>query len=368
MMMMMFLRRLLHRPRAPVGEEDAEAGRAVVLLVLYLLAIGALHIAAMVVFEGMSAGNAAWLTLTTITTVGYGDVSAATTAGRVSTVVLVYIGGIFALAKGAGDYFDYRSSRRLRMLRGQWRWNMSDHILIVNAPATGAEAYFDTLVRQFRDSAWGRERPVLILTDIWPEGLPAGLRSLDIVHVHGRATSRAALDAADASRAAAVIVLASDANDPVADSISFDVIHRLREINPDCPLLGECVDDRNRDRLRQAGASAVVRPLRSYPEMLVRALVAPGSEYIIENLFTSMGDECVRYEVAVSGVAWGKLASALILSGVGTPIAYAGADDAIACNPLAAEPVDARALYIMVKEGHAVDAGEVRRLAQDAAA
>ncbi len=37
------------------------------------------------------------------------------------------------------------------------------------------------------------------------------------------------------------------------------------------------MDDRNRDRLKRAGANAVVRPLRGYPDMIVRAIVAPGS-------------------------------------------------------------------------------------------
>ena len=356
------VRRLLRRPLAPSVQDDVAAARSIVLLVAYLLSIGVLHTLAMMTFEGLTPGDAAWLTVTTVTTVGYGDVSAASSAGRVSTVVLLYIGGIFALAKGAGDYFEYRASRRLRMIRGRWRWNMDDHILLINAPHDGAETYFNTLIKQFRDSGWGRDRPVMILTEAWPEGMPGSLQQLDVVHVHGRGDSDDALDQADAARAAAIIVLADEHADARADSIAFAVVHRLRDFNPDCPVLAECIDDGNRDRLRAAGATAVLRPMRGYPGMLVRAVVAPGSEFIIENLFTSKGDECVRYEVAVSGVAWGRLASELILNGVGTPIAFAADGDAIECNPLAAQPVEAKALYILVKEGHAVSDDEVRRL------
>ncbi len=308
-MILSFLRRVLGRKTTAV--DGTQARRAIVLLVLYLAAIGALHIAAMITFEGLSLGDAAWLTMTTVTTVGYGDVSAASAAGRASTVVLLYIGGIFALAKGAGDYFDYRASKRLDMIEGRWRWNLQDHVLLINAPAAGAELYFETLVRELRATDWGRERGVLILTEEWPRGLPASLRRLDIVHVQGRGDTEDGLRAADAASAAAIIVLTRETENG-SDGITFDIVHRLGALGRDGPVLAECVDDRNRARIRDAGATAVLRPMRGYPEMMVRAVIAPGSERLLIDMFTSGGDECVRYDVAISGVSWGELASALI--------------------------------------------------------
>lgn len=66
---------------------------------LLLIVLFALHIGFMMHYEGFSLGNATWLTLTTATTVGYGDMSAATTQGRLATVLLIYLGGIFILAR-----------------------------------------------------------------------------------------------------------------------------------------------------------------------------------------------------------------------------------------------------------------------------
>ena len=361
MAMLMYWRR---RRRLPVlGEVDP--GRAVSLLSLYLAGILCLHTAAMMLFEGLSPGDAAWLTATTITTVGYGDLSASSAAGRVATVALVYAGGIFVLAKGAGDYFDYRAARRQRMAKGQWRWNLKNHVLLINAPRSGAEQYFATLTRQFRETEWGRDRPVLILTEAWPDGLPASLRELGVAHVHGKGETEGGLEAADAARASAIVVLAGD-RAPATDSVTFDIVHRLRGAAG--PILAECIDDRNRARLREAGASTVMRPMRGYPEMVVRAVVAPGSEFIIENLFTAHGDECVRYEIEIGSTLWGELAAELIREGVGTPIAYAGAPGgAIACNPLGTEKVSATALYILVKEGSAASPERVRQIVERAA-
>src|SRR5689334_11913332 len=58
-----------------------------------------LHVVAMMAFEGLSLGDAIWLTFTTITTTGYGDFSAKTHAGRASTIALVYLSGIFMLTQ-----------------------------------------------------------------------------------------------------------------------------------------------------------------------------------------------------------------------------------------------------------------------------
>ncbi len=349
-----FFLRVFRRQRSAAHRSDLpRARRNLRALGLYLVAIGVLHIVAMMVFEGLSLGEAAWLTATTATTVGYGDMAAGTAAGRWSTVVLIYLGGIFALGKGAGDYFDYRASRRALKERGRWRWNLQDHVLFINAPSAGADTYFETLLRQFRETGWGASRGVLILARSWPMGLPVSLEELGVVHVDGGAETTGRLEAADARSAAAIVILAAEESNPVSDAITFDIASRLVEIGVEAPMVAECVDDLNRERLRRAGATAVIRPMRGYPEMTVRALVAPGSESIIENLFTRHGDECVRYETPISGIGWGRLATALLLGGSGTAIAYArAADGAIVTNPLPDDPVHASALYLIVKEGH----------------
>ena len=352
--MLEILLRSRWRKRKGLPNADvAGAWRRLVVLAAYLAAITIGHTLAMTAFEGLALGDAAWLTATTMTTVGYGDLSASTTAGRWSTVILIYVGGVFALGKGAADYFEYRANRRALKRRGLWRWRLKDHILIVNAPSAGANPYFETLLRQLRETGWGRKRGVLILSTSWPEGLPESLTRLGVVHVHGRAASDEKLEDSGAVDAAAVVVLANDEKDAASDGTAFDIVHRLVEMGAKGRIAVECVDDRNRDRLRDAGATTVMRPMRGYPEMLVRALIAPGSEAIIEDLFTRHGDECVRYEVSVAGVPWGRLAARLVSAGAGTALAYASAADGeVIVNPRPDRQVSASALFLMVKEGH----------------
>lgn len=87
-------------------------------------------------FENISFADSIWLSVTSITTVGYGDFSAASLGGRTATILLIYIVGIWLLAQLAGDFIEYRADKRDKMIKGLWRWkNMSDHILIINTPS-----------------------------------------------------------------------------------------------------------------------------------------------------------------------------------------------------------------------------------------
>ena len=37
-----------------------------------------------------------------------------------------------------------------KKLKGKWRWNMADHTVILNTPATDSEQYLKRLIMQFR--------------------------------------------------------------------------------------------------------------------------------------------------------------------------------------------------------------------------
>jgi len=108
--------------------QQVDIRRTLIRAGLYLLAVFALHSWIMVEVEGLRVDEAIWLTLTTVVTVGYGDFSAQTVPGRLATVILIYVGSIFVLFHVAADYFQYRSERKMAMLRGRWKWKMTSSI------------------------------------------------------------------------------------------------------------------------------------------------------------------------------------------------------------------------------------------------
>ncbi|MEN8167826.1 MAG: potassium channel family protein, partial [Pseudomonadota bacterium] len=175
-----------------------EMRRQLLISSCFLVTLFVLHTIAMMSFESLSPSDAMWLTLTTATTVGYGDISATTAGGRISTVVLLYFGGIFILAKTAGEYFDYRANSRLRKKCGNWKWNMNGHTLIVNTPSEDGERFFLRAIEQLRTSEEYREKLVLILTRRFPGGLPETLsRMSGLTHHNGDASDPGQLRAVD---------------------------------------------------------------------------------------------------------------------------------------------------------------------------
>lgn len=158
------------------------------------------------------------------------------------------------------------------------------------------------------------------------------------------------------------MLLAESDTDRASDGRTLDVIDRLREMGAKGRILAECVDDANRPRLRRVGADVVVRPMRGYPEIIVRALAAPGTEAILEDLFTSRGDECWRYDVDVTGWTWGELVSRMVMQDIGVPIAYRATNQRVVVNPAPQTVVEADKLFVLVREGNARPDAEITEL------
>ncbi|NKC10871.1 MAG: hypothetical protein GKR94_01285 [Gammaproteobacteria bacterium] len=350
-MNIIWIRRLMRRRRRRRWSHVVEQrlGQSLARTAVYLALIFAAHTVAMMTLEGMAPGDALWLTLTTATTVGYGDISAATALGRTATVVLLYAGGIFVVAKIAGDYFDYRNERRMRMARGEWEWDMDNHIVIINIPDEDPEHYLRVLIGQFRAAKVYQDAPIQILTPDFADGFPARMSELaEVVHYHAHGTEDEALRAVNVERARAVVVLSRSDYDHSCDSVTFDILHRLRSAGVAAPVLAECVRDTNRARLRRAGADIVIRPNRAYPGMVVRGFVAPGSEQLMEELFTSEGGEYRRLAVDIDCKPWAQVVIALIENDFGVAVAYEDRTGNVHASPAAAHAVNAQALFVMV--------------------
>lgn len=356
-----------HRRALRSVQSSSERRSKIMGLLLLLLGLVSLNVLAMMHFENLSIEDSIWLTLTTMTTVGYGDYSAATIGGRLTTIVLLYVFGIFMLAQIAGEWIDLRADRRERKRRGFWDWNMKNHILIINTPDVDGDRYLSLLVEQIRGSKSLKDHPIQIFSSNYPQGLPEDLNHKGVMLHSGAPEGRGQMSAVNVESADYVIVMAVDATDFRSDSITLDILDRLKQYDLSGYIIAECVQDENRDRLKKHGANAVIRPVRAYPELLVRALAAPGTETILEDLFKHDGVHSRRYNVSIPLQPWGKLAARILLAGLGTPLGYVDGVGQIITNPPANEEVDGDALFIMVNHDRIPEQEHIQQAVSDVA-
>jgi voltage-gated potassium channel len=301
---------------------------------LLLATLILIHTGGMMVLEALSFGDSLWLSITTVTTVGYGDYSAATWQGRILTTVFLYFFAIALLAQLAAEFFDYRTLIRNRKLKGLWRWkDMNDHLLIINTPNENTEQYLFKLIEQIRLTPEFETLPIQILTRKFENGLPDAIANKGVVHHRGVAENNDNLQAVNVSAAKYIIIIARDATDAISDSLTYDVLSRIREIGTNATIAVEVAQDINRQRMKKLDANVIIRPIRAYPELLVRSLVATGTEEVLENLFIHEGDHMVRLDFHFEKKIWSDIVCRFVTAGLGIPMAFIN-DDGVQVNPL----------------------------------
>jgi len=339
---------------------------------VWFLAVVVLHTFAMQKFEGMSLNDALWLTFTTMTTVGYGDLSAASDFGRVATVVLAYFIGIGLMAKLLGDFVSLRVEVRSAFIRGVRHRKWEGHLVILGTVKTDDVAYLKKLIDEICNDPSFADKPRVLVSHAYPDGLDEGLRARGLELVSKDPTTLEALRIARVDEAHAVLVLAPDAFEPASDGQVDLILKKLQEINLKGHVIAEAVAEDNRAVLRKQGERinqpvSIVRPLRVIPEVTAAAIITPGIEVLIDEMADQKGAHVIRANVNCTMV-WEDIRSRLRTAGIGNPIAYVDATKThmgaewIERAVLGTATVSAKAIFILAGEGVNVTDAEVAQV------
>lgn len=331
---------------------SSSIGKRITFLLSLLIILVSVNTVAMVVFEKMSIEDGLWMSLTTITTVGYGDVSPSTVYGRIITVVFLYAFAISALTLLISEIIEWRFLINDKKRKGFWTWkNMHNHIQIINTPNTDTERYLKRLVLEINNTESLKSHPIKLLSRKFSDGLPQSLNELKLLHRTGAAEQANMLNSINLEKADYIVLLARDAHDTLSDSITFDVLTQIKELNTNALcIVAEAVSDHNQARFKQAGADVVIRPIRAYPELVVRSMVSPGTETVIEDLLCASGDSLYREDVKFNDKQWIDIVTDSLQLNVGTPIAYI-VNGEIKMQPNANDVCSGDGLILLAKQG-----------------
>ncbi|NBC08797.1 MAG: hypothetical protein GVY26_16525 [Bacteroidetes bacterium] len=331
---------------------SALRGQIAILGLLFLLLM-LLHVLAMMLFEGLSLGDATWLTITTATTVGYGDISAATAAGRLSTALLMYLGGIFILAQLAGLVFEATAEKREQRLYGKLPINAQGHIVIFG----WREAYLTDTVRQIRSSIAPLHDADIIIVSDQMTPLPDPLIQQEVRHVVGPIYDSNTLDKA-AVRRAATVVISPEQEDYTADFTTLDLIQRLRAHGVQAPVIAELQDAARTEDARALGATHVQLFNPNYPDMLARSILAPGAEALVEEITKDSKTEMLVLHLPIATTA-GEIRKAV--HGTATLLGFPTSEDAYILHPDDSTTVKDHPLIFLVDTDRFGDTANARR-------
>jgi voltage-gated potassium channel len=246
-------------------------GRQLTKLLFALAAIAVVGTVGFMAIEEMSIVDAVYMTVITISTVGFGEIHTLTPEGRLFTIALVAAGvGIIGYRLGtmiefvvggqlSGIYRRRNMDRRIDRLRG--------HFIICGYGRVG-----EAVAREF-----GRHQAPFVVIDQGRESL-SRLADAGYLFVEGDATVDEVLIAAGVERAAGLVAAVD------SDAANTFVTLSARVLNPDLFIVARSNSDESLSKLEKAGASKVISPYsvsgRRMATMLLKPLVTDYLEVV----------------------------------------------------------------------------------------
>lgn len=239
---------------------------------LALIVLVSAGVYSFVEIENKSVIDALWLTMTSITTVGFGDVVPSTTAGRVVTIILM-LGGIGMLTYVAGTIFTGMLEGQLRDIWGKNKMmkeisKLRNHIVVCGAGRVGREVVAELLQENQRFVVI--EKDTVRLEELRAEG--------GLLFIAGDATEDKVLLSARVSLARGVITtLAEDAG-------NLMITIACKDFNPEARIVARANRPESIIRLKRAGADTVVCPSAIAGNRMALASLKPASVAFVETL------------------------------------------------------------------------------------
>ncbi len=264
--------RMPRRSRAPIAAVLRRVGLAlgIVLFVALVVRLGSGGYVD-VADGGISFLDALYYASVTVTTTGYGDITAVTSGSRLATIVLITPARILFLILVVGTTVEVLTEQsRLVLTTKRWSHQVNDHYLICGFGATGISAANDLISR-------GTDPDSIVAVDIDPEATQRATR-LGFVAIQGDASQQAVLRQAAIERAKAVIVA------PNRDDTAVLITLTARELNPDVHIVAGGREQENLHLLRQGGADEVVDATAAVGRMLGLGTHAPGLVRVLDDL------------------------------------------------------------------------------------
>ncbi len=238
------------------------------------------------VIEGWSFAEAMYMTIITLSTVGYGEVQKLSPIGRIFTIVVIVLGVGFVFYF-AGSVIQFMVEGRIREILGRHKLEkkirtQKGHYIICGYGRVGSNI-LESL----------RSKPIGIVVI---ERDPATIAKLDerkILYVAGEATDEENLIRANIQHARGLIAALKTDSDNVYVTLS------ARQLNPDLFIMARAGEERSEKKLIAAGADKVVCPYRMGAHRMAQTILRPTVTDFLELTLTETTRDIQMEEMPV---------------------------------------------------------------------
>jgi voltage-gated potassium channel len=258
--------------------------RLALLGILFLVVMSA-GTAGFVLVEGWSVYDAFYMTVITAYTVGYGEVHPLGPTGRLVAIGLI-LGGTGTLAYGMSMVTALVVEGELRNILGKRRMEkvlarLSGHVIVCGMGESGRH-----VIEEFRLT---RQPCAVIERD--PAGVKRMERFKEIPLVEGDATDEETLSRARIETARGLVTTLP------SDKDNLYVILTAREMNPRLRIVSRAIADESHEKLKKAGADAVVSANRIGGLRMASEMIRPHVVSFLDTMLRDSGGS-IRFEEA----------------------------------------------------------------------
>ncbi|WP_040954474.1 TrkA family potassium uptake protein [Virgibacillus sp. SK37] len=251
------------------------------LLIFVLLSAKAIQVIEPQTFT--SYFSALWWVMTSVTTVGYGDISPVTAGGQLFAMVIVYIVGIGIMGVAVGYVVDVYVEFKNKKESGKLAFKGKDHFVIINYTRRSKET-IQELLNMHED-----KQIVLIDEDI--EKVPFVHEHVHFVH--GEPADIHTLEKANIAHSTSVMIFSSDGvpNASFADGqtllVATSVEDYSRKINKSIYTIVEVTSEKHIASFVHGGVDEFITPNQTSARLIAKSGTYKGISEVFRQLTSS---------------------------------------------------------------------------------
>lgn len=215
------------------------------LLILFVFAFG---VTGYEIIENFSFFDSLYMTVITLSTVGFREVKELSDGGKIFTIILIFTSlGVFAytISSLTGSYIERQLNKLLRgYIKKSDMKKMKDHVVICGYGRNGMQAANELLVHQ----------TVCVIIDSDKKKMESVQENENLIFIVGDATNDEVLIKGGIEKAKALITTLP------LDTDNVFVVLSARDLNPSLSIISRASNESSEKKLRMAGVDNVVMP------------------------------------------------------------------------------------------------------------